>query len=419
MSSDSAPRTGIRRLGKAGPAEELRRLTGVPELDGLRGIAVLLVVIVHFRYMLAPWSTRYVYAPLLADQTRAATGRSMGGWILIARPDTSWIANLMLPRGGVLGVDIFFVLSGFLITALLLGEQASAGRVAVVAFFRRRALRLIPALLVYLAAQATYAAAIGVSWSIERRSIMPILLYYFNWHLIDVFPLTPPALGHLWSLSIEEQFYWVWPFITMIALGVRRRAVTIAVALGGLVVAGAIWRIILVQSHDPAVLGFRTDARADSLLVGALAAHLWVRRKTPPHRFLAIAAWPAAALVTFTVIRFEPSDRFFVYGGRTLVAVAVATIMLAAIDTDWRGRRVLSFAPLRVVGRVSYGLYLWHLLAFVLARQMRTSHSALRMASGLALAATATVVSWYVIERPFLRWKVRLDAGDRSRIHTR
>jgi peptidoglycan/LPS O-acetylase OafA/YrhL len=397
---------GIEREEERAP----RRLGKVPALDGLRAIAVLLVVIVHFRRALAPWASQYVYAPAFAESLANATGRSLDGYVLMAKEITNPVLRLLFPDGGFLGVDIFFVLSGFLITALMLREASVRGRVRVGAFYRRRALRLLPALFAYIAAQMVYAGAIGVSWQVERRSMTSVVFYYFNWNLIHELPEVPPAIAHLWSLSVEEQFYLVWPLLTMFVVGIRHRLPTVVAVLGGCVLAIAAWRWLLLEHHNAGIVYFRTDARADSLLVGALAAHLWVRRRTPSPALIRALAWPALAFIVYCVERYESTDPFLARGGFTIIAIAVAIVLLAAIDTDWSFGRVLRWAPLRGVGRVSYGLYLWHVLAFGIAGLMRTSPATLRMATGLALMVAMTATSWYVVELPFLRWKDRLEA---------
>lgn len=216
-------------------------------------------------------------------------------------------------RSGALGVDAFFVLSGFLITALLLREQATTGRIRVGRFYMRRALRLLPALLVFLGVHAVYAAVVDLPAGGERSSLLAVLLYYVNtdWrpaHVTD-------GIGHLWSLSVEEQFYIVWPLCVLLVAGLHRRA---AVAIPAIVVgiaAVSVYRLVQWQDGaDRIGLYQGTTTRADALLVGALLAHLWVRRLVPTSR-AAWAAWPALGFFTCAVVR-GVSDDFLFQGGR-------------------------------------------------------------------------------------------------------
>jgi peptidoglycan/LPS O-acetylase OafA/YrhL len=387
----------------------LRQFGFIPALDGLRGIAVLLVVAVHFRRIIDPRTTGWIFRPALARYFQSNGGLAHDGWLLIDKPNKSVIAQIV-PMGGFLGVDIFFVLSGFLITSLLLREQLSTGRVRFGGFYSRRALRLLPALFAFVIAHVIYASTLHVPTGIERSSIISVLLYYFNWHLIDSFPVVPVALTHLWSLSIEEQFYWVWPLAVVLLLGARRRLSTVVLMLVGSILAVAIWRAFLLRHAEPASIYLRTDARADALLVGALLAHLWVRGIVPPKRFLVVAAWISVAFMTVCLYTLTSTSGFLYYGGFTIIALAVGAIMFATLETDWHANKVLHLRPLRAVGRVAYGLYLWHPLGFAIATQhMRTASAGARIFVGLALPTAFTLISWYVVERPFLKLKDRME----------
>jgi peptidoglycan/LPS O-acetylase OafA/YrhL len=356
---------------------EVRRLGPVPALDGLRGVAVLLVMASHVRY---------------------AVPETFAGFNFNEKV-----------QGGFLGVDLFFVLSGFLITALLLREQGDRGAVRFGSFYGRRALRLLPALYVLLAAHALYAWVAGLSWENEVMTTKWALVYATNWqaawHLFTV----SPGLGHLWSLAIEEQFYLVWPAILIAFLGLKRNANVAIAAIVVAIVAVVVHRFVL---YDDGVfvlsLFVRTDTRADSLLVGALLASLWVRRKTPT-RGLAPAAWVATVVIVAFVVASEPSSAFLYKGGFTIFAIAAAVLVLATIDSDWIGNRLLSWSPLRLAGRVSYGLYLWHLAVFVAVYNEGASWSPwTRAVVSLGLTILFTAVSWKLVESPALRLKARL-----------
>ncbi len=346
-----------------------RRLRYTPELDGIRGIAILLVVAHHTHAVLAP----------------------SAGW---------------LPNGGFLGVDVFFVLSGFLITGLLLGEHERASRLHLLRFYGRRALRLLPALLALLAAYGVYAYVTDLPGGPVRSGILAIGFYYSNWRVAYTLR-GAPGLGGLWSLAVEEQFYMVWPLVLFVLLRIRRAAV-IATVIGLAVLAIAVHRAQLWEhTHFWFGLYIRTDTRADSLLVGALFAVLWHARMVPA-RWLAGWGTIAAAVVAVCVFRFDFTDGLLYQGGFTLIAVAVGIVIVAAIGSSWFLRPLFRSSVLRGAGRISYGLYLWHIaIFFAVARYGDTWGSPLRVLVAYPLTAAATWLSWRYVERPALALKDR------------
>jgi peptidoglycan/LPS O-acetylase OafA/YrhL len=352
----------------------IRRLGRIPALDGLRGIAVLLVVIEHIETILVPGTVRVDAGPL---------------------------------RGAFLGVDIFFVLSGFLITSLLLGEQAERTRVRFAAFYRRRALRLLPALYVLLAVHVLYTWVTGLSLHVEWLTVRGALAYVSNWTWKWDGLQSAPGLGHLWSLAVEEQFYLVWPAVLIVFLGVRRRTATVAIVIVAGIAVIAVHRAMMWEHGvNWLFLLLRTDTRADSLLVGALLAQLWVRGWRPSARIVIPAAWVATALLAVFVTVARSTHAFLYLGGFTLVAVCTATVILAASEGQWPGTRLLEIPSLRVVGRVSYGLYLWHMPLFYVVNRYGAGWGApARILVGVPLAAAATFASWRYVEQPFLRLK--------------
>lgn len=357
----------------AEPVPAPRRLGHVPGLDGLRGLAVLLVVVSHLNLLV----------PRL-DITRV---QLVDGAI----------------EGGYLGVDIFFVLSGFLITALLLQEERGTGQVAFGGFYARRALRLLPALYFMLLCHAFYTVATDLYWPTEAASIKAAVFYYSNW--LVVYDLSDIALGtnHLWSLAVEEQFYLIWPAVLVGLLGLRRSARTVTVVLGVAIVAIAVHRATLWgEGVTWLELFVRTDTRADSLLVGALLASLWIRGATPT-RGVNVAAWFAVAFAAGYLALVEASSGVGYRGGLTLFAVAIAVILLAVVNGTWSGNEVLAHPWLRAVGLVSYGLYLWHFPVFhVVARYGSDWPEGLRVLVAVPLAVAATLVSWFLVEKRFL-----------------
>jgi peptidoglycan/LPS O-acetylase OafA/YrhL len=355
----------------------VRQLRWVPELDGLRGVAVLLVILSH-------------------------------SFVVGFRTRFSVVNNIF--RGGFLGVNIFFVLSGFLITALLLREQADRGHVRIGTFYAGRALRLLPALYVLLVAHMVYVAVTHpFPFEHELVSVRAAAFYYFNWQVVWNVHKVATDLGHLWSLSIEEQFYLVWPAVLILGLGLRRRARTVAAVLIAVIVIIAVNRAVLWHPTAWQELLNRTDTQADGLFVGALLAVLWVRRRTPT-RGLVLTGWIAVGIIAVNVEFFRGDRSFYFKGGSTLFAVSVAALILATLETNWFGNRLLRFAPLRAIGRVSYGLYLWHYPIFwVVARYGAAWPAPVPAVVGFTATGTVTVLSWVLVEQPALRWKRRIQ----------
>ncbi|HEY0485900.1 MAG TPA: acyltransferase, partial [Mycobacteriales bacterium] len=199
-------------------------------------------------------------------------------------------------RGGFLGVDAFFVLSGYLITSLLLAEHARTGTIALTAFWGRRARRLLPALLVLVAftAVAGHATLAPDELARLRGDALAALLYVANWRMIahgtGYFDTTaaPSLLQHTWSLAIEEQFYLLWPLVLLLVLGGRRRPLP-ALCLAGIGLSAVAAAVLGAPGHDVGRAYYGTDTRAASLLIGALLAAALARR--PSH------ARPSRALV--------------------------------------------------------------------------------------------------------------------------
>lgn len=349
------------------------RLGHVPGLDGVRGMAVLLVVVLHAGLVIHP-----------AD----------GG---------------LLP-GGFIGVDVFFVLSGFLITSLLVAEHASAGRISFVAFYVRRGWRLLPALAVLLVAHAVYAACVGISMRTEAASVLAIVLYVSNWaqsYGLDV----PGGLIHTWTLSIEEQFYLVWPAVVVLLLGrVRSRRALLDVLVTAIAASAAVRAWIWAFGAGYPAAYMRTDARADGLLIGAMCAFLW-RWQLLPRRGLSSAASVSLVAVLGVALFWDSTKPGMFYGGYTLVSLAAGVIVIAVMHGGWSAGAVFVARPLRAIGRVSYGLYLWQgLCLHIAARTFDDQPRVMRAIIGVALAVIATFLSWRCVECPLLRRRSRPPA---------
>ena len=344
-----------------------RTLPHLPALDGLRGVALAGVLLFH---------------------TRGA-----------------------LP-GGYLGVELFFVLSGYLITALLLAEQSSTGRIDLKRFWTRRARRLMPALLAFLVAIAGYAAWVARRADLDalRSDALATLAYVANWRAVwankSYWALfaAPSPLEHTWSLAIEEQFYVFWPLIVMVALRWRGRRALWAVSLG----LASLSVVAMFLVYDPANTAHAymgTDTRAIGLLMGAMLAMALPPGTSLPTRTQRAVNWLAiagAAVLALAWWKLEGQAPLLYRGGlygTDLAALAV----IAAAATSHRGliARILTWAPLRGLGTLSYGAYLWHWPAFVLLSPERLPwHPVALIAAQYAATFAISIVSYYFLEKP-------------------
>ncbi|WP_149202475.1 acyltransferase family protein [Actinotalea subterranea] len=333
--------------GPALDAEQLHTSRGrahVPALDGLRGVAILGVLLFH-------------------------TGH--------------------LP-GGFLGVDLFFVLSGYLITDLLVREVRTTGRVALIAFWGKRVRRLAPALLTMVTA-VTLLAWAAAPPDLVRTTLADgpwVQADLVNWHLVAESAGYWDRFGqrrvfeHLWSIAVEEQFYAVWPVVVvLVATAARRpgrrpdRSVAVVAAL--LAAASLVAMIVLVTPGDPTRVYIGTDTRAFSLLLGALvttlplrAACAWLARRSPGRVATVMACTTvllAAAMgVTWAVVDGLDAPWLFKGGLFAHSLLSAALIGLCVHAPSNPVARALTWQPLRRLGRISYSLYLWHWPVIVL-----------------------------------------------------
>lgn len=349
-----------------------------PELDGLRAIAVTLVLLQHT------------------------------GDLLIAE-HPSFTGGPLLP-GGFLGVDLFFVLSGFLITGLLLEERARHGRIRFRTFYLRRVLRLVPALLVVLAGTVAYVASTGRPLRPQLAGVAGAVAYVWNWLTAWGADVGDFGLGHLWSLSIEEQFYLAWPLALALAVALVPRWRHAPVALCAAVLAATIAsRLVLLDRGALADAYVRTDTRLDGLMVGA-AASIWL------HRGGRLPAWlgqlVAPALVALVVLSATTSlaDRWLYAWGFTAVALVSAVIVTGTVAGTPLAR-LLASGPVVWLGGVSYVLYLVHYPVFqAVGEQLAGAPVVVRVVTGLALTLVGTLACHHLVERPFLRLKDKVTA---------
>ena len=278
-------------------------------------------------------------------------------------------------RGGYLGVDFFFTLSGFLITSLLLAESARTGGVGLGGFWARRAWRLLPALAVLMVGVAVYCVAFvsAGQFDLIRGDALATLGYVANWREVfshqNYFALfsAPSPLNHTWSLAIEEQFYVVWPlvFVGLLARFRRRQPVAVLVASLGLAATSTVLMFVLYDVDDVARVYFGTDTRATAILLGAALA-AWLAMFGPTVRrerrvALEVVALVGVAFLALCWARLDGQSSSLYHGGFLLCAVAATAIIAAAVHPEPGPiSRVLSWKPLCALGLISYGVYLYH-----------------------------------------------------------
>jgi peptidoglycan/LPS O-acetylase OafA/YrhL len=306
----------------------------LPGLDGLRALAIIAVLVFHL--------------------------------------DPSWLP------GGFLGVDVFFVVSGFLITTLLVRERSATGRLDLPAFWTRRARRLLPALLVCVPASVLLARLsegdllVGI-----ERQVLGAFTFTSNWLEIaagsDYFAATSPTLFmNLWSLAVEEQFYLLWPIAVLLLLRVTRGYEARAAAALGLAVLSAVLMAARVDPESPTRVYYGTDTHVMGLMLGAALAFAWAA----PHRAWTRTTWWAshrrqvagAALGTLLVllVRAGEASPWTFRGGILLASLATAVLVLVVVERPGRLQSLLELPPARWIGARSYGIYLWHWPVFLI-----------------------------------------------------
>ena len=357
-----------------------------------------------------------------------------GFWVVVgpllyhARPESIQGGPDIVP-GGILSLDLFFVLSSYLIVSIALREWDGNGRIDLVGYAGRRVRRLFPALFLALGLLSVYLAVVGDEDLIDRwtGAIVSALAYSANWHEIvagvSYFEqyLTPSPLKHVWSFSIEEQFYIFAPLFLIAGLrwgGRRGREILLGLSVLGAL--GSAWWMsrVHVVGEDPSRAYYGTDTRAQALFVGiamALAVHLYGHPSTDRgKKVLALIAYPATAFHLWAVLAVSERDAWlFENGGFLLIAAASGAALLGlSQEAPWSPlHRFFAWSPVRYVGRISYGLYLYHWPIYLLVDSQRagslfgverlTGWSLLAL--HLALTLIVSVLSFHLIEQPFVK----------------
>lgn len=312
----------------------------IPELDGIRGIAIIAVFLNHTQ-------------PVLS--------------------------------GGFLGVDLFFALSGYLITSILLGEFGKTGTISLRSFYYRRALRLLPALLVLLIVCAPW---------VSRRTVLAALFYFANWQSFE--SLGP--LVHTWSLSVEEQFYIAWPLILLLLLRLKFSKSKIAIGLTIVIVTIFIWRLCLLKSGASWERAYKgTDTHTEGLLIGCVVALVPDYLRAVSVRFTPLASWSLLWLF------FSAS---WVTAAANAIALTMAALCGGIIILAAQSRpSLLQSLSLVYLGQRSYSLYLWHypIVRYVMPRC--PGSSIVKVAFAAMVTLVAAEISFRFIEQPFLKLK--------------
>jgi peptidoglycan/LPS O-acetylase OafA/YrhL len=356
----------------------------MPGLDGLRALAVLAVILYHLQF----------------------------GWA----------------QGGVLGVGVFFTLSGYLITDLLLGAWSATGRLPLADFWIRRARRLLPAVFVLLAVVTVWVVLADSSqFGQLRGALAAAALYVSNWwtiaHNQSYFArFGPPSpLGHLWSLAVEEQFYLVWPWLLW--LGTRfavrrpqRPGGFRLLAAATLVLAAASATAMALLYHpgaDPTRIYEGTDTRAFGLLAGAALAMVWPSRRLAAglgtRAGTILDCGGAAGLIVIALLVWRTSEHsgFLYRGGLVLLTAATVAVVAAVASGTSRLGRALGCTPLRWVGVRSYGIYLWHFPIIALTTPVTSGETLPRATLQVAATIVLAALSWRFVEEPIRRGGLR------------
>jgi peptidoglycan/LPS O-acetylase OafA/YrhL len=322
--------------------------------------------------------------------------------------------------GGFVGVDVFFVISGFLITSLLLRELQATGRISLRDFWARRARRILPAALTVVGACAAATALLVpvTEWQQFFGDFRASALYVQNWHLagaaVDYFHAedSPSPVQHFWSLAVEEQFYLVWPVLVLGVSVLTRRRWAIAVTLA-LVTLGSLVYSVTHTAANPADAYFATTTRGWELGAGALLAFLPQRERSPAVA-RAILSWAGLAAIVVAAFAYSTATAFPGIAAALPVLGAVAVIRAGAPSRRGAPTPLLTWSPLQKLGDLSYAVYLWHwplivLAPYALGRDLDTTT---RLAI-VMLTLLLSLSSKFLIEDPVRRSRVLTAHGGR------
>ena len=335
-------------------------------------------------------------------------------------------------RGGFLGVDVFFVLSGYLITDLLAAQWTRHRQLELRGFWLRRARRLLPALAVLVVTVTAAAAMIEpAQLGALRPALAGAVSYSSNWwqalqhqsYFGQFGP--PPPLRHLWSLAIEEQFYLVWPLILIVTLrACGSRRLRAAVAVLGAALSAVAMAAIYVPGGDPSRVYYGTDTHASALFIGAALAFAWPLRQlraAPRHqaRRADAAGLAGIAVLAWAIGHYSGGDGALYPAGLLVAALSAGGLVVAAASPGVVSG-LLSWAPLRWIGVRSYGIYLWHwpVIALLAAVTGPGPAAPWVWAVETAIAITLAAASWKWIEEPVLRNGLRATVRARYRAGT-
>lgn len=325
------------------------------------------------------------------------------------------------PTGGFVGVDVFFVLSGFLITGILIREYEKSGRISFRDFYARRIRRILPAAMLVLVA-----TVIAAAWLLPRGRALEAMvdavwaaLFAANWRMASVGTdyfqdgLPPSPFQHFWSLSVEEQFYFVWPVLMVGVLILAARAssspkaprIAVTVVLVVLTLGSLAWGLA-ETAHNPTVAYFSSLTRMWELGVGAILALAAPMVMRVPTRLRALMAWTGLAGIVLSVFLLDASTPFPVPGA-ILPVLATTLVLAAGIGNPGRGydralwpitNRLMGY-----IGNISYSLYLWHLPVIVLLIAVFPADSKKYFLACLVVTAALSIASYHWVENPIRR----------------
>ena len=374
------------------PTNPSPRLGHLPGLDGLRGVAIAAVLIFHLEW--------------------------------------AWLP------GGFFGVDVFFVLSGFLITTLLLEEHFQSGLISLRSFFFRRMIRLYPALLGLVAFSTLYTLVLHRETGLSRAASIAssVLFYYANWMTLADTNAWFGGMPHTWSLAIEAQFYVLWALIitglTRRYSSPEKRSLLLKILTGialGIVVASSAWRALLWAEGATWLRPYLgTDTRLDGVFIGAIVALSRLQCPSPTltpesaksKQWVFTLLGTAAIAIIATLFHTVPFGSALPgHIGFSLVNLAAAGLIFSILqhpDSLWSN--MLSWHPLVWLGKISYSMYIWHVIVVKLLKTERLTGAGLPLwaAESMRLVASFLIAaaSYYLIERKFIRWKHRNRSPD-------